>query len=406
MTLDNFPTTRPSFTANFARSQQMPPQVTFSRASTGTYVGENGLIQTTTNNTPRFDWENGKCQGLLIEQSRTNLLLQSEDFTTTWVSTNAALTANANTAPDGSNTATRLSTSTGTWPTYISQPFGPSGTVKTFSVYARADTGTDWIAIGGIQYGGELAYFNLSTGTIGTVQGQLTNTQIDFIGNGWYRCACTCDFGSASGGAGGFGGVIPVTGDNTLNIVASGTGPLIWGAQLEQSSYLTSYIPTTGSEATRARDVAQINNLDFWSDKATLTAEYEVQNVGGYAFQWGFDQGTGAGGIQANPGNIPGLLYIIGTGDPAYLRGNDNFWVTGRPLKAAYSWDCSAGSYSGFVDVGTATPITQTGFAIAAPRTRFTFGAWGNDQRNSTVWSYMAYYPTRASHDVLEALTQ
>ena len=33
MTLDNFPTTRPAFTANFARSQQMPPQVTFSRAS-------------------------------------------------------------------------------------------------------------------------------------------------------------------------------------------------------------------------------------------------------------------------------------------------------------------------------------------------------------------------------------
>ena len=83
MTLDNFPTTRPSFTANFARSQQMPPQVTFSRASPGTVpspgtvTGPNG-ISLSDYNTPRFAWKDGKCQGLLIEKNQLTYTLKPQ----------------------------------------------------------------------------------------------------------------------------------------------------------------------------------------------------------------------------------------------------------------------------------------------------------------------------------------
>ena len=89
MTLDNFPTTRPAFTANFARSQQMPPQVTFSRASQATSpaVPSPGTAHwsnrtwTFDYHTPRFVWKDGKCQGLLIEQySLQPAYTNSNDF--------------------------------------------------------------------------------------------------------------------------------------------------------------------------------------------------------------------------------------------------------------------------------------------------------------------------------------
>ena len=107
MTLDNFPTTRPAFTANFARSQQMPPQFTFSRASQatspavpspGTATGPNGPFLSDYH-TPRFAWKDGKCQGLLIEESRTNLALYSQEFETWWIQSRFTATDNAALAP-------------------------------------------------------------------------------------------------------------------------------------------------------------------------------------------------------------------------------------------------------------------------------------------------------------------
>ena len=48
--------------------------ITFTRASSSTFLGSNGLIQTATNNTPRIEYNaDGTVKGLLIEEARTNL---------------------------------------------------------------------------------------------------------------------------------------------------------------------------------------------------------------------------------------------------------------------------------------------------------------------------------------------
>lgn len=66
--------------------------VTFTRASTATFVGSDGLIQTATTNEPRFDHNptTGESLGLLVEEARTNLLLNSATLSTQSVTVAAA----------------------------------------------------------------------------------------------------------------------------------------------------------------------------------------------------------------------------------------------------------------------------------------------------------------------------
>jgi len=60
------------------------PTPVFTRASTATFVGSNGLIQSAAINAARFDHDpvTLACKGLLIEESRTNLVFPSDTLTT------------------------------------------------------------------------------------------------------------------------------------------------------------------------------------------------------------------------------------------------------------------------------------------------------------------------------------
>jgi len=66
--------------------------VTFTRASSGTFVDSDGLIKTATTNEPRFDHNptTGESLGLLVEEARTNLLLNSATLSTQSVTVAAA----------------------------------------------------------------------------------------------------------------------------------------------------------------------------------------------------------------------------------------------------------------------------------------------------------------------------
>ena len=257
---------KPTLDLNFAGNKSLidtttgTNYVTFSRAQSGneaTYVGSDGLIKYASADEPRFDHdpETLESLGLLIEESRTNLLSYSNYFNQ-WTLNNTEVGTNAYIAPDGTFTGNKLSSKTGTWPSFIYQTFNGSG-IRTLSVFAKAGE-SSWMALGGIGASSELAYFNLSSGTVGTTNVNVIDKSIEPFPNGWYRCSVVCDFQS-------YGGVIPVSGDNTLNIAPIGDGIYIWGAQLEEGSFPTSYIPTSGSTETRAADEASITGTNFSS---------------------------------------------------------------------------------------------------------------------------------------------
>ena len=104
-----------SLDLEFARTRTLDTRVTHTRQSSATYVDGDGVIRTAV----------------------TNLLLQSEDFSTTWVASGASVGTNDTTAPDENTTADAL-ISTGTDP-YIYQNLNIATTgTYTFSVYIKA----------------------------------------------------------------------------------------------------------------------------------------------------------------------------------------------------------------------------------------------------------------------------
>jgi len=78
----DFPNIRPSLDLRFALAKKLDPRITFTRGSTGTYFGSDGLMRTAAANEPRFDHDpvTGQSLGLLVEESRQNLLTYSNDY--------------------------------------------------------------------------------------------------------------------------------------------------------------------------------------------------------------------------------------------------------------------------------------------------------------------------------------
>jgi hypothetical protein len=75
----NLPDLRPSLLLDFANSGRVDPRITFSRASAATRWNAAGILEMVSAGVPRIDYHpiTGKCLGLLVEGSKTNMVLRS-----------------------------------------------------------------------------------------------------------------------------------------------------------------------------------------------------------------------------------------------------------------------------------------------------------------------------------------
>lgn len=285
----------PSLDLRFADTKSLTDAVsgqnliTFTRASSGTYVGSDGFIKTAAANEPRFDHNptTGESLGLLVEEQRTNLLVRSEEFDSgSWTKTASTVTANAIAAPNGTTTADLLVPDTSNSTHYIQAAASvTNGTSYTFSVYAKSSGSLSKIVLSA-QYVSLFqlqAVFDLASGTISSKLTQAT-AQITSMGNGWYRCSVT----ATSSDAGTVSNPMRIFPETASSYTGDGTsGIYIWGAQLEVGSFPTSYIPTTSATVTRTADVASITGANFtrWyrQDEMTVYAAYLLLETTGNA---------------------------------------------------------------------------------------------------------------------------
>lgn len=236
-----------------------------SRASNATYYDVNGTLK----------------------KSSYNELLQSEDFSTTWIPTRATVSIDSIAAPNGTITADTLIEDNTTSNTHlVGQAFTYSAGTYTYSVYLKAKERTfaRLTAFDGVTTFG--VYYNLTSGTIASSSG--ATASITNAGNGWFRCSMTF---TAVAGAG-YTRVLLAISDNNQSYTGDGTsGIYLWGAQLETGTYAGDYAKTEGSAASTARTAAYLpdGNGNFVS-AGDLLLEGAGTNLLTYSEE--FDNGT------------------------------------------------------------------------------------------------------------------
>ena len=202
------------------------------------------------------------CGSWLWEPQSTNLITQSElfsDATWTKVGGGAAddtiITSNYATSPDGTNNASRaqfnaVGTANGDRANLYANINVTSGQTFTMSFYGKSATATNEEVV-------------LRMGSVQQVSVTLTQE--------YQRFSHT--YTVTSSGAKNFG--IQIRGNSAV----TSADIIIWGFQVEQQSYATSYIPTEGASVTRNQDVctnggssASINSTEgvFYAEIAAL----------------------------------------------------------------------------------------------------------------------------------------
>ena len=266
-----YPSIRPTLDLNFAATKTLDRRITFTRDSIGTYTDEDGLVKYASNNVPRFDhdFDTGESLGLLIEESRTNVAPYGNDMSQ-YSSVNTTKTANDAVAPDGTTTATKLQHGGGGNNWYLDygiSSINASGAgTYTYSVWVKApdDQPDDY-------YGCRIAILT-STGN--------NTEQVFSLKKTWSRITITKTYASESGTI----RIHPIIFRNSPGNTDGGkvvpSYVWVWGSQWEQGSFVTSYIPTSGSSVTRGQDSAKItgtNLTDFYNQpEGTIFADYKV----------------------------------------------------------------------------------------------------------------------------------
>jgi hypothetical protein len=399
----DFPNVLPTLDLDFANSKTLDPRIDFTRASGGSYVGADGLIKYAGVNEARFDHDpvTGESLGLLVEESRTNLLTRSEEFNdASWGRAGLHLfgsgsVANAIVAPDGLTTADLITENTATSQRNVQQVSTTIGT-KTLSVFAKQGPGSrllrlvDFNLTDGAQ--GE-TYFNLSTGTV--VSGSGT---IQAFPNGWYRCSIQTTTTVTSTY---FISLAPSV--NIFTYTGDGTsGIYIWGAQLEAGAFPTSYIPTQGSTRTRASDNASITGKNFseWyrQDEGTMFVDYKLITNGSAARVFNIDNGTSNIRISGLCGNTLFQTFILpeNRGPSITFPSTFNFKVA-TVHKDYNVFNYLNGKYFNF----------ETGRTMIIPKTLNTLriGNWVANTLQGTIIKKLTYFPKRLPNSQLISLT-
>ena len=270
-----YPSIRPTLDLNFAATKTLDRRITFTRDGVGTYVGEDGLIKYAPNNTPRFDHDpvTGESLGLLIEESRTNEIINSRDLSywdSAYGSSVEVVQTDTAIAPDGTQTADSMlgDGGSGRYTIRFSQTLATS-TQFTFSVFVKKIQGVRYCSLETASYttwsNSGILVFDLDTGTL--LSNNIGGNQgggIEQYANGWYRIYGVSTTSTDGGNSGFYLNFALSDGSSTLNPgPATNEGLYVWGAQVEAGSFPTSYIPTSGSTVTRNKDITVIKGTNF-----------------------------------------------------------------------------------------------------------------------------------------------
>jgi hypothetical protein len=324
-------TANPSLVLNFARAKRLDSRFTFTRNSTATYVGPDGIIRSAAAGEPRFthDPDTLAPEGLLLENAATNYLRYGQDFENAYWGKLALLTTtnNAAVAPDGTTTAGLIVPDTTSGTHYIQKLVTTMPYVNGDKIVLSAFVKAAGYNVATLSFHNAIAQcradFNLDTGTIHTFTTEAA--YIQEFPNGWFRITIMDTVDSAGAYPANIVlrlRVYPST--PVANYSGDGTsGMYIWGLQGEKNYYPSSVLLTSGNaDTSREADVLTMPDISDWYNPSRGTFIGEVKSL--------YDYPTGGNNLHwLSVGDVSGsVLYRV-----------DNVWTY-------RSWD-------GNSDVGT-----------------------------------------------------
>ena len=374
--------------------------VTFTRSSAATYFNSSGVLSTAGSNAPRFDYDpvTLAAKGLLIEESRTNLVSYSEDIDNAfWNKFGTTVSANATAAPNGTTTADKIIEDTSNGGHQFAKGMGTIVGTYTISAYVKAAGRYK----GYLQFystgGNANIFFNLQAGTIVSGSGTMTA-----VGNGWYRVTATATFTSAVATI----YCVIQRDDSATSYTGDGTSGLhVWGLQLEAGAFATSYIPTTSGSAARSADVATMPTAGWYNQSEGTIFAQAISNA---------QSATNQAVLQVDAADAGRtLIYRPISADTMYVQTDSNAGATqvamssgnitsGSSFKVAYAYAVNnfAASLNGanaVVDVSGEVPTGISTLRIGDIKTA-----------NRTLNGYIqriVYWPKALSSAQLQALS-
>lgn len=329
---DSMPDIRPSLNIDCVNNKRLDSRVALSRASGGGRYNSLGKYEWLGNDVPRFDYDpiTKVVKGLLIEEQRTNLLRYSEQFdNAAWLTNEAAIRANVGVAPDGTLSADGFIPSTVAANHFVRPSTLISvapGVVWTATCFFKAAghtgaritfEGTGWV--GAVQ---PAASFSLEDGVVSRTSASAQFAAITPAGDGWYRCSLTATATSTFITRVG----IWVPNPDGSNAVFAGDGTsgiYIWGAQLEQGSFPTSYIPTKAIFTARNSIGTYHDSTGVLRTAAANVARYDHGYVDGQWVSKGLLLEGQSTNIAINSNQFDGGWSVFGITVDGYVTAPD-----------------------------------------------------------------------------------
>lgn len=390
--------------------------ITFTRASTATYFGPDGLLKTAAVNEPRVDYDpaTGECLGLLIEDEGENVVKYSKEVGNTahsWGLNNCTAALNAAVSPDGTTTSTEITSTSSAGevrPRQDSLPIaaGEDIFVSCFYKLPPSHGMTNPCVRLSIKrvIGGSDNFFASS------IYSLLTNsflTNVDMINygavllpNGWIEVWVVAD-GSSN--------TLTATtlylnmSDGSTNRVPVGAKLLYWGAHVGNGSNYQSHIPTTTAAVIKSADVPVISGSNFtpwWNaTEGSISLRADQSSIVGVSPLAHFSDAT-ANEIIALRGNVanPELYIVDGGVSQAQIDAGTITAQSQYGLSAGWKLNDCAASKDG------AAAVTDTSVTLPTV-SQLSLGSDGANYLNGHL-GRVTYYPKRLSNSQLQELSR
>lgn len=345
---------------------------------------------------------------LVDAYSTTNIALYSEDLTNVvWIKSETTITSNSALAPNATTTADLVIPSTNNAIHSHKQTINVINNNRyIYSTHVKKNTGSSLVKLS-IGFSSVLSgYFNLDTATWSNVTPKATVAH-EVLADGWYRI-------SISGIA---------TADGNVDFTASqyqavettfagdGTsGNLFWGAQVEVSSYMNtymgSYVVTTATVASDLFNVGWFNQ-----NEGTIACEFVINDTlstGEDYTVFSIDDGTttqqNTYHVKVTPQNIATVNVI--SGNTTVVNESSGTYTKGSSIRVGFGYKLNdvAVAYNGnavTTDTTATLPITS--------QSRIRFGSRGNVGENILKNGYInkfIYYPFKLDNPSIQELSK